>query len=67
MVDTVGKMITKHLTGKGEMWPLVAAVAANEINVLQFHQCLVLLHFNWFLRKPLDLLNLTFTFPRTIF
>ena len=27
-IRTIGKVITKHLTGKGEMWPIFAAVVA---------------------------------------
>ena len=30
--QTIGKMITNHLIGKGETWPLYTAVAADAIN-----------------------------------
>ena len=32
-IQTIGKMIMKHLTGKEEIWPLYAAVAAYAMNI----------------------------------
>ena len=54
-------MITKQLTGRGEMYQLFAAVAAYTMNLCNHH------HYHGFLllsivlvQKPLDLLNIAF-------
>ena len=55
-MQTTGKMITKHLGGKGEMLSFYAAIAAHAMNMFPLPVLPGFLPFEFFLRmrKPLD-------------
>ena len=44
----IGKMLAKHLTGKGEMWPLYTAVAAYVMNAFASSALSCFNYLNWF-------------------
>ena len=59
-IQTIGKMISKHLWDKGQMWPLFAGVSAFAMNTFASEALNGLSPFELvFARKPPDLSNLT--------
>ena len=59
-IRTISSIINKHLTDKGDMWPLYASVAAYAMNTFASEALAGISPYELvFLRKPPDLLNLT--------
>ena len=60
-IQTIGNMITKHLIGKGNMWPLYASVAAYTMNTFASKALQGFTPFELvFARKPHDLSPIQF-------
>ena len=60
-IQTIGNMITKHLIGKGTMWPLYASAAMYAMNTFAFKALQGFTPFELvFARKPRDLLSVQF-------